>query len=990
MVSLKQDLHRLVNQYLSNIDTYKNNEQYNEQACRDEFISPLLECFGWDVQNKKGVSPQYKEVVVEKFSNEKERPDYTLTLNGLSKIFVEAKKPSVSILTDKRTSYQARSYGWNAGHKLSILTNFENLIIYDTTNKPDESDNAIVSVYKKYHCSEYEEHYEEIYNLISQENVYSGAFDEFLSSHFQDKGRTTSDIDEQFLEQLNFWRLRIGLALFNGSEKYHNIDLLNDVVQEFINQIVFLRICEDRNLPLYEKLKDAAETKDELKESLTKLFKEVDKRYNSKLFSGENIIFDLDNEVIFDMIYCLYYPYSPYLFNIIEPNILGKIYESFLTERLIADGDNLMLAKKKEFENRSVVSTPIEIVKYIVKNTFEPLCKGKNPQEILNLKIADIACGSGIFLEEALQYLSNHCIDWYLKNNPAHLIELSNGKRKLPFEEKKSILTNCIFGIDIDYHATEVCKFSLLIKLIEDETESSVFDSRPILPNLDANIKNGNSLICRDDLGDVSIDLLKKIKPFDWNNINNGNLFDAIIGNPPYVKTEDMKNQTKEEFFIYKNKFSSVHKQFDKYFLFIEQGLSKITKNGSLCYIVPNKFWKIDAGTVLRTLLAPHVNRIDDFGATQLFPDKTIYSCILSCKPVSKELTFCEIKSPIKLLVGTDLPNVVVNSSNLTERPWKLTTDSDLLQLLERCASKSVTLADVAEIYNGIQTSAERKKIYWFTQKDVVQEDSEYVYVIKFDKEYKFEKSLLRPYFKPVVQTEKGQGSYSILKTDKRIIFPYDLNGNLIDIQTMQSKYAGVFRYFNDCYDFLIPKTLNNGKGRDVENATPDTWYKYGRSQALTSFINTPKLVVKVLSKSIPMYCYDDQDTLIASGGTAGYCAISEKENSSYSLFYIQAWLNHPFTERFIQILGSDFEGGFVARGTYLLSELPFVKLDFTDAHQKEIHDTVVSLSKQVREICFQLEENIDKATKEVLEFEKQRLISKIEAQITKVYKQDF
>ena len=75
-------------------------------------------------------------------------------------------------------------------------------------------------------------------------------------------------------------------------KKYRNIDLLNDVVQEFINQIVFLRICEDRNLPLYEKLKDTAETKDELKVSLTKLFKEVDKRYNSKLFSGENIIFD--------------------------------------------------------------------------------------------------------------------------------------------------------------------------------------------------------------------------------------------------------------------------------------------------------------------------------------------------------------------------------------------------------------------------------------------------------------------------------------------------------------------------------------------------------------------------------------------------------------------------------------------------------------------------------------------------------------------------
>ena len=69
--------------------------------------------------------------------------------------------------------------------------------------------------------------------------------------------------------------------------------MLNDAVQEFINQIIFLRICEDRNLPLYKKLKETAQNREELQESLMKVFKEVDKRYNSKLFAGENIIFDL-------------------------------------------------------------------------------------------------------------------------------------------------------------------------------------------------------------------------------------------------------------------------------------------------------------------------------------------------------------------------------------------------------------------------------------------------------------------------------------------------------------------------------------------------------------------------------------------------------------------------------------------------------------------------------------------------------------------------
>lgn len=982
-----QEIKRLVSQYLNRIDTYKDNDQYNEQACRDEFISPFLECLGWDVQNKKGVSPQYKEVVVEKFSNKAERPDYTLTLNGLSKIFVEAKKPSVNIITDKKTAYQARSYGWNAGHKLSVLTNFEYLIVYDTTNRPNVSDEATVSIYRKYHCSEYESHYKEIYSLLSQESVYSGSFDEFTSSYFQSKGRTTSEIDEQFLEQLNYWRLQIGLSLYNISEKYRNIDLLNDVVQEFIDQIVFLRICEDRNLPLYEKLRDAAETKDELKESLTKLFKEVDKRYNSKLFAGKNILFDLDNEIIFNMIYCLYYPYSPYLFNIIEPNILGKIYEAFLTERLILNKDNLLLAKKKEFKDRAVVTTPIEIVKYMVKNTLEPLCKGKTPQEILNLKIADIACGSGIFLEEAFQYLLNYCIDWYLKKEPSHLIELSNGKRKLPLEEKKAILTNCIWGIDIDYHAAEVCKLSLLIKLIEDETESSVYDSNPILPNLDSNIKNGNSLISRDDIEDAPISLLKKIKPFDWNNINDGNPFDAIIGNPPYIATEGMhKLETETEFSVYKKKFSSAYKQFDKYFLFLEQALYKIKESGKVCYIVPNKFYKINSGENLRKLLSPKVERLDDFGAAQLFPDKTIYSCILSLANKSEELIYCEVDSPVKLWVGNNLVEVKISNRKLDKNLWKLTTDSDLLRILE---NSNKALNDVADIFNGIQTSAERPPVYWFSEDEVQKEDSKYVYIHKFDLDYRIEKAILRPYYKPTKKDEKGQETYSILKTDKRIIFPYDEKGKLIDIKTMKLKYAETFKYLSDRYNLLVPKCLNNEEGRDVNNATADTWYQYGRTQALTCFINKPKIIVKVLSK-IPMYCYDDKDTFIASGGTAGYCAVTAKEDSKYDLFYIQAWLNHPYTEKLVDVLGSDFEGGFVARGTFLLKKLPFIELDFSDHNQKAIYDIVVSLSKQVRGICFQLDENIDKATREVLKAEKQRIVSKIEACITKVYRQEF
>ena len=144
---------------------------YNETECRDEYISPLLECFGWDVHNKKGKLPQYKEVVVEKFSNSSERPDYTLTLNGVSKLFVEAKKPSVDITVEFEPAMQTRKYGWNANHALAILTNFENLFIYDTTNKPEEGDSASASLYRKYNYEDYVEKYQEIADQIGRAHV---------------------------------------------------------------------------------------------------------------------------------------------------------------------------------------------------------------------------------------------------------------------------------------------------------------------------------------------------------------------------------------------------------------------------------------------------------------------------------------------------------------------------------------------------------------------------------------------------------------------------------------------------------------------------------------------------------------------------------------------------------------------------------------------------------------------------------------------------
>ena len=131
----------LVERFERNYDAYKSGS-YNETQVRREFIDPFFEALGWDVNNSQGYAEAYKDVIHEdavKVGGITKAPDYSFRIGGTRKFFVEAKKPSIQIKDDPAPAFQVRRYAWSAKLPLSLVTDFEELAVYDCRIKPDQA-----------------------------------------------------------------------------------------------------------------------------------------------------------------------------------------------------------------------------------------------------------------------------------------------------------------------------------------------------------------------------------------------------------------------------------------------------------------------------------------------------------------------------------------------------------------------------------------------------------------------------------------------------------------------------------------------------------------------------------------------------------------------------------------------------------------------------------------------------------------------------------
>ncbi len=733
----------LVERFEEQYTSYKNAD-YNETLTRRDFIDPFFKALGWDIDNEQGYSEAYREVIHEdkvKIGSATKAPDYSFRIGGGKRLFfVEAKRPSVVVKDDILPAYQVRRYGWNATLSISIVTDFEEFAVYDCTKKPLPADKASVARVKYLTFRDYLNEFDFIWDAFSKESVLKGSFDKFVLGTANKKG--TATVDKDFLQSLDSWRTYLATSI-SLNNKDLDEDEINFAVQQTIDRIIFLRIAEGRKVEPYGNLQTAIK-QGEYYKNLFSIFKEADDKYNSGLFDfkkdkiSKNLT--IDNKVIKKIVNELYYPESQYEFSVLSVEILGSAYEQFLGKVIrITPAHHAKIEEKPEVRKAGgVYYTPQYIVEYIVKNTVGKLIdspfeggRGMSPKEISTIKIVDPACGSGSFLIGAYQYL----LDWH-KNYYSDNGKLSKGKKNslltpegnLTTAEKKRILLNNIFGVDIDVNAVEVTKLSLLLKCMEGETQASIshqikmFNER-VLPTLDSNIKDGNSLIDTDiysnqlDFGEE-----KKIKPFNWQkafpDVFEQGGFDVIIGNPPYVDNRGFNKNQLEYFYANYSSFTSAGttsfrtRKFNTFVAFIEVS-KKILNNIGICgYIIHKNLLKTTTYRGIRKFLLENysINKIADWGPGQFenVVAETI-SIFFSKKIITRNTIQIDFFKKNKKINTNKIEQSVYE--NTYDNIFNINLSPDIIHLISKIENGKSKLVDWVNINNGLVTGNDNKFI---------------------------------------------------------------------------------------------------------------------------------------------------------------------------------------------------------------------------------------------------------------------------------------
>lgn len=731
---------------------------YSEAEVRQEYIDPFFTALGWDVGSKINKNPHEREVVIEKTQSQedsfsKKRADYAFYIAPNFKkevFFVEAKKPSRTLRLNKEDYFQTAKYGYNSGTGISILFDFEEFVMIDCRFKPDK-DTVLSTQIKYYKYTDFleEEAFSEIFYLFSREVVDTGKLQNYIQQIPAPKKVAKSrqvklniagqlTIDQDFLNFVEEARVHIAQAVYNNHPQLKNYEL-TEAVQKILDRLVFIRFLEDKSIEA-EYIIQKIHTSPYPWNKFVEESKRLESKYNSivfkKAFFDKEDFLDKNNTDFNETIIDFLASESPYNFNYIPIEIIGNIYERFLGKTIEIEENKVKIDLKPAVRKAGgVFYTPSYIVDYIIQNTIGKQIEDKSPKEIAKLTFADISCGSGSFLIGIFDYLIQYHQNYYFKNpteaqKEGCIYDEDTATWKLSLNQKKQILLNNVYGVDIDHQATEVAQMSLLLKLLEHENlfttsqQQSLFVADKILPTLSENIKSGNSLIGKDVVfqGKMTFDNYEeelKINPFDFEPafpkvFKNGG-FDAIVGNPPYVNVENLDSDSKEYYF---NKYNTCKGRTDIYVAFIEKSMEILNGNGKYSVIIPFAYTNQNYGALSRRLIIDNYSLIEltDTSDYYVFKDAMVKNIILFVDKKKKKKNLTKI---VKYNNENDFLNKVsiefdIDSNEflkLKENRFETKNIQGLNILKEKILLNSINLENICFIAYGARLNHKSEKI---------------------------------------------------------------------------------------------------------------------------------------------------------------------------------------------------------------------------------------------------------------------------------------
>jgi len=400
--------------------------------------------------------------------------------------------------------------------------------------------------------------------------------------------------------------------------------------------------------------------------------------------------------------------------------------------------------------------------------------------------------------------------------------------------------------------------------------------------------------------------------------------FDAVIGNPPYMRIQTIRKGSTEVPDYYEMSYQSSHKNYDIYALFVEKGNSLLSNGGEQGYIIPHKFMQAEFGAALREYLSDRgaVRKIVDMGHYQVFGEAaTTYTCLLFLSGDENEVfDYAELNDDPRDLY--DLDTAKLQSGQIGEDPWILLSplELDAVGKMEACPSLK-QISD--EIFVGIQTS--KDSVYAI---DVLEDLGEKIKVRseETEREYEFSKDLLVPYL-------KGQDvdRYSSPENRKVLIFPYHTSSDgyeLMESEEIRASAPAIWEYLLENREVL--------EARDGGSMDGEDWYGYTYPKSLHQHKKN-----KILTPEISDNCSFTIDRDGKHSTSVIYSITASK--TDYSLEYLLGILNATPTWFYVSNTSHVLRGGYYRFKTGYLQPvgIPEIQTNSNSVNENKIEEVM-------------------------------------------------